>query len=411
MVRIAARISRMLTVALATALGPAGASAEDAATNGDAGASAPAAAVERLFGDEPPRPGWFSESFLAAVPSARVAAIVNGIVADFGAFVGVRMNDGEGTVLFERAVVPVTVSLDAEGRIAGLMFGPPVPTGGDPAAVAALVEDAATGEVAILATVDGTPLVARDADRPMAVGSAFKLFVLSAYEAAVAEGRLRRDAVVELTEADRSLPSGVLQTLAPGTPVTLELLAGLMIQHSDNTATDALMRVLGRDAIDAALPRGAPVPTTSELFKLKAAGEAARRRAYAEGDEATRRAILEGLADEPLPTAARIEATASWRDVEWFVTARELCEVLLRLRDAPALGGAPNPLVAREGWPWVGFKGGSELGVLNLGAAGVSPSGRTACAVVTANGDDAQPEERIALLFSALFRSLDDAAR
>ena len=66
-------------------------------------------------------------------------------------------------------------------------------------------------------------------------------------------------------------------------------------------------------------------------------------------------------------------------------------------------------MVERDGWSWVGFKGGSEFGALNHpSAAGTTPDGRTACAVVTANGDAAQPDDRLAMLFGALLRTLGE---
>ncbi|MEM9763455.1 MAG: serine hydrolase [Pseudomonadota bacterium] len=366
----------------------------------------PTAAVERLFHSTAPEADWFTDAFVAAVPPQQVSAIVDALVADFGAFLAVRLDDGVGTVQLERADIPLRITLDTNGRIAGLLFGPPVPTAADPAVIADQIEATATGTVAVLAIIDGETVVDRRADRPMAIASAFKLFVLAAYEAAIVEGRRARDHVVEMEERDRSLPSGVLQTLAPGTPVTLELLAGLMIQHSDNTATDILMRVIGRDAIDRLMPQGGPTPTTAELFKLKAEGRAARREAFAIADQSARQDILDRLEVEPLPAAQQLEAIATWREVEWFATPRELCRVLMDQRAAPALNGVPNPLVARDGWPWVGFKGGSEFGVLALSVAGISPEGRHTCAVVVANGDAAQPDDRLSFLMSALFRSL-----
>lgn len=375
-------------------------------------------AVARLFAPGPVDPTWFTPDFLAAVPATRVDAIVEELTADFGAFVAARVTDGEGVAELERALVPVSISLDGEGRIAGLLLRPPEPTGGEVTSIAERIAGAAQGEVAVLATEQITELapeadagawsdrVVMRADAPMAVGSAFKLAVLRAYEDAVEAGTLRRADVTDLTEGDRSLPSGVLHTLRPGTPVTLEVLAGLMIAHSDNTATDALIRVVGRDAMEAISPRNRPFLTTAELFKLAAVGNEAHRAAYAAGDEAERRTVLRALAAMPLPRVDAIRPRATWQDAEWFMTARELCALLVSLRDAPALNGVPQPLVAVEGWPWVGFKGGSEFGVLNLSAAGTTPDGRTICAVVTANAAEAQPDDRLALLFGALFRRL-----
>ncbi len=102
----------------------------------------------------------------------------------------------------------------------------------------------------------------------MAVGSTFKLLVLNTYEDAIKKGELKRETIVSLKEKNRSLPTGVLQNLPDGTPVNLELLAQLMIQISDNTATDSLIEVLKKPRIEALSPRNIPILTTRELFQL-----------------------------------------------------------------------------------------------------------------------------------------------
>ncbi|AIB15073.1 hypothetical protein ABAZ39_24590 (plasmid) [Azospirillum argentinense] len=150
-----------------------------------------------------------------------------------------------------------------------------------------------------------------------------------------------------------------------------------------------------------------PFLTTGALFRLAAKGAEAKRTAYGAGTPEERRVILDELAGVSLPSPSDLLPRATWRDAEWYLTARELCGLLLELRDAPALNGSPEPLVAVEGWRWTGYKGGSEVGVLNLSAAGITADGRVVCAILTANGDRLQPEDRLARLFSTLFRSAE----
>ncbi|QCN98644.1 serine hydrolase (plasmid) [Azospirillum argentinense] len=368
---------------------------------------APKDAVGRLFVGPSLESGWFAPSFLSVVSVDQVNALVSGLKGDFGGLVAVHDHAQGGRVELERAEVPFTVTLDGAGRIAGLFFGPPQPTRGAPAALAERIATSAAGESAVLLLVDGKELASRKADAPMAVGSAFKLVVLKAYEEAIRDGTLTRDRVIPLDAADRSLPTGVLQRLASGTPVTVETLAALMIQQSDNTATDALIRLLGPAAMERLSPRNTPFLTTGALFRLAAKGAEAKRTAYGAGRPEERRVILDELAGTPLPSPSDLLPRATWRDAEWYLTARELCGLLLELRDAPALNGVPEPLVAVEGWRWTGYKGGSEFGVLNLSAAGITADGRQVCAVLTANGDRPQPEDRLARLFSTLFRSAE----
>ena len=75
-----------------------------------------------------------------------------------------------------------------------------------------------------------------------------------------------------LTEADRSLPSGTLQDAPIGSRYTLRDLAARMIRESDNTATDLLLRTVGRAGVEARLGQTA-MPNTREALALKKHGE------------------------------------------------------------------------------------------------------------------------------------------
>ncbi len=94
-----------------------------------------------------------------------------------------------------------------------------------------------------------------------AIGSAFKLYVLSTLSREIAARRRSWNDVVPLDQ--RSYPSGILQDWPQGTPMTLQTLATLMIAISDNTATDQLA------ATSHAAPElGQRFSTTREFFQL-----------------------------------------------------------------------------------------------------------------------------------------------
>ncbi|TGD44549.1 hypothetical protein EEB11_02875 [Pseudotabrizicola sediminis] len=59
--------------------------------------------------------------------------------------------------------------------------------------------------------------------------------------------------VVRLDSHNTSLPSGLMQDWPVGSSVTLHTATLLMIAESDNTATDLLIDLLGRDRIAARL--------------------------------------------------------------------------------------------------------------------------------------------------------------
>src|SRR5439155_8727945 len=94
------------------------------------------------------------------------------------------------------------------------------------------------------------PLLAAAPDEPLAIGSSFELWVLAELAREVESGKRKLDDVVLLCEDALSHPSGFFYTWSAGAPVTLHTLASLMISQSDNTATDMLVRMLGREPIE-----------------------------------------------------------------------------------------------------------------------------------------------------------------
>jgi beta-lactamase class A len=369
-------------------------------------ADTPAATIEELLTTDQPAAERFTAHFLAALPAAEIGRVIAGLRAEYGALQRVEQKpDGGLIVHFERATLPATISLDGEGRIAGLWFGAPV-IGGAIADLAATIR-ALPGRTALLVLTDGEPVVADSADAPLAVGSAAKLAILAALDAAVSEGRLGWDTVVPLEAKWKSLPSGQLQDWPAGTPVTVATLANLMISVSDNTATDALIALVGRAAIEAVTPANAPFPTTREFFTLKTASKSGLRASWATADADGRRAILSEIADAPLPATISPDIT---HEVEWFMTARELCALLDRTATLPAV--AINPGVADRGsWEAIAYKGGSETGVLNLSTRLAGTDGKIHCVVASWNNDAPLDDDRLFAPYRAILARLAASAK
>jgi beta-lactamase class A len=332
----------------------------------------------------------FTPEMLAAVSPTQLTELAAQLLADLGRATGVESltpTDGGATefvIRMERALARGLMVIDpAQGnRISGLQI-----TGFEPIGVSV---DEVLGELAALpgevsayfGPLDGgAPVLSVHPDAQMALGSTFKLYVLAALAEDIAQGKRAWSDVVALDQ--KSFPSGVMQDWPAGAPVTLHTLASLMISISDNTATDQLIAVLGRERIlrmvadsghsDPA--RNDPFLTTRELFELKG-GERTRLEGYAGGNAQARREILAQLAENPV-TLAEVERAFSKGpvalDVEWFASPNDLAR-LFRHMDKVADKGAfavmaisPNlPESARGDWAYSGFKGGSEPGVLNL---------------------------------------------
>ncbi|TGE00526.1 serine hydrolase [Methylobacterium nonmethylotrophicum] len=338
---------------------------------------------------------------------SRVTEILRALTDRNGPFEALTGAQEGFTVRLRDAEVPARIGLDGEGRIQGLFFHPAVPVSGGiedhVRAIAAL-----PGCAAVLVASEGQVRAEHAADRPLAVGSAFKLAVLRAVAGACADGRLAWDRVVRLDPGWRSLPTGLLQDWPAGAPLTVATLANLMIAQSDNTATDALIRLVGREAVETLAPRNAPFPTTREAFLLKRADAADLRQVWASGDAAGRRALLAGLADRPLPRADDLAPEATL-EVEWLFTARELEALMRETHHLPALAISPGAVPAGR-WRRVAYKGGSETGVLNLTALVTARSGIRHGVVATWNDTRALDPERLLAPFRGILRRLDDEA-
>ncbi|MBU4418550.1 MAG: serine hydrolase, partial [Candidatus Omnitrophica bacterium] len=84
-------------------------------------------------------------------------------------------------------------------------------------------------------------------DRLFPSASLAKLPIMSACFLAVKEGRIKLDRQVVLRNSDKFSGSGILKDMRPGVTFTVEELIGLMVEDSDNTATNMLTNIVGID--------------------------------------------------------------------------------------------------------------------------------------------------------------------
>jgi beta-lactamase class A len=285
----------------------------------------------------------------------------------------------------------VTVERAGEHRISGLLFRPapdlaiePPSTWADLTVLADSVASDASWQAAEVIDGQCIPVVSSAPDVLLPIGSTFKLYVLDALVDAIATGALGWDDSIVLTDAARSLPSGTLHAEADGTRWTIDELAARMIANSDNTATDMLIDVVGRDAVEAAVVRAGhshpdrmrPFLRTREMFALKAHSAGDLRASWVAADLDARRSMLTTLPSPALDEVLPWLGPRANYEVEWFASTMDLCGVMTALHERTAtdagarvadlLSANPGVTVDESVWPWVGYKGGSEPGVLNL---------------------------------------------
>lgn len=335
----------------------------------------------------------FTPVFLAQVPEAQVRAISQQFTAQYGAVQGLSGIDAAspqaGTIhiRYARAIVHMDLAVEAAPPhlIQGLQL-----TGADmandslEAVLAELRALPGQSSFAIARLGDGAPTVTAsiESDRPLAIGSTFKLFILAELSRQAQAGQRRWSDVVAVDR--RSLAGGTVAGLPPGSPITLHTLAALMISTSDNSATDILLHTLGRENVERMMAamgvrdpaRNRPLLSTLELGLLKSAPPTAFN-LWQQADEATRRQILRN--DYGATDASRVDISlfagnpVRIDSVEWFASAADLVRAMdwLRLHadDTARAILAINPGLpaqARGTLSYAGFKGGSEQGVANL---------------------------------------------
>lgn len=359
------------------------------------------ATINTLLGTDPVDTGLFTPEFLSAIPAATLEQVVAQVRAQVGEALSVEPRGG-ADYLVETAThqLPVQIVLDASNRITGLLFRPAIAKAADIASIVAEMQ-ALAPSFSLAVTRDGAMLHAANPDQPLAVGSALKLGVLKALRDEIDAGKRTWAEVVELTDADRSLPSGTLQTWPTGAPLTLHTLAALMISVSDNTATDTLIRILGREPVETALGI-APVLTTRDLFTLKAETDLAAR--YVSGDMQERRRVLAELASRPLLDVTKVN-TPYHPEMEWNLSATTLCKLIDSVADLDVM--QINPGVASSSdWQSVAFKGGSEIGVLNLTTLVTAKDGTRYCVAATWNSDTSVDQTRATASYASLLALL-----
>jgi beta-lactamase class A len=342
----------------------------------------------------------FHPSFLAQVPTAQTIEVFKqlGAQADDLTVTSVEA-DPAGTSLVAKVTAKgekfkILLVLDPGAtQIAGLLFQPDIELGAKPTSIAEAVKTLPTiapHAQLLLARLDNgacKPLHQVNAKEQLAIGSTMKLYILLAVADQIIAGKLTWDTEIPIRDDWKSLPSGITQGDPAGTKHTVRTLAERMISISDNTATDHLLYTVGRKKVEAAVKASRhvkpaldiPFLSTRELFLLKLGLPDDQVERYIKMSAEKRRAFLDKTLAGQQPTLDGIDA---WKDarrietLEWFANSEDLCRLMaaLALRaEKPAAAPvlevmAKNPgiQIDPKSWPYIGFKGGSEPGVMNL---------------------------------------------
>jgi beta-lactamase class A len=345
---------------------------------------------------------YFSPSFLAVVPTAQIKALSDQFIAQNGKPLKVIAVEPQGPnsasikIEYEKAMATadITVESAAPNKVVGLLIKGFELKGDTPAKIdsdfAALPGKA--GYLVEKIGPDGQrqQIAGRATGQQFAIASTFKLYVLAELASQVQAGRRSWSDVVPILDNNYSSPA--TQNWPRSTPVTLQTLATWMISVSDNAATDALIRVLGREAVEEKLAtighsapdKTLPMLTTVEVFALKS--NPALRGRFEKATEAQQRDLLDkeaaALKYDRINMAALGSGPVAIDSIEWFASPADIANLLNNIRrtgnrtalDVMAVNKGVSPTSAAK-WQYLGYKGGSEPGVASMNYLAQSKAG------------------------------------
>lgn len=362
----------------------------------------------------------------------------------------------------ERARWVTLVTLDAQERVSGwwIRLAPVLRSRAELLELTHAL-DGDVGFAAELLDAQGKRLDSVEVERGrqfLPLGSIFKLYVLAELARSVDAGERALDDELTIEERWKSLPSGEMQALPAGTQVELAQAAREMIRVSDNTATDHLLHLLGREKVEAGLAhcflsepaRMQPFLSTLEMFAAKSLTRAQNQRVFgcAKLDDAAlawrdssveqRRgwlAELDRLIGEGEPPELRKTFGARYGltsfgakhhvEIEWHARPRDVCALVAAAQrgelHSPGASrifldfyAAGQPLYPMPGVVAHGYKGGSETSVFALSTRVVLADGRSVVACLLRCGfpaaDTKVPDQSIGLLLDWLQNVIDGDA-
>lgn len=360
---------------------------------------------------------FFAPSFLAEISSIQVVSIFDSFIAQHGKPVGLVSAVPRGKYgatakfAFEKSVATIELDMMDGGdhKIIGMMitgFATPDDT------VERVAQDikALPGRTGFMvAELDDKGkarlLQTHRSDEQFAIGSTFKLYVLAELANQVNGKERSWQDVAPLSH--RSFSSAATQRWPKDSPMTLHSLASMMMSVSDNSATDSLLFKLGREAVEMRLAtighsapdKTLPLLSTVEAFALKTNPELRDR--FLNISEASQREMLSteavSLTLDKIDNEVLSKGPAAIDSIEWFASPADMLLLLNHLREskndtALSIMGINPGLSANaaKDWRYIGYKGGSEPGVISMSYLLQSSKGKWYVATGSWNNSEAE---------------------
>lgn len=194
--------------------------------------------------------------------------------------------------------------------------------------------------------------------------------------------------------------------------MTLQTLATLMVSISDNSATDTLIAAIGAKKL-AAIVRASghaqpsdltPLLSTQQVTGLKMTANAALRDRFLAADDAQQTRLLEEAGEtlrlKNLDLSVYTGGPNQIDTIEWFASPADIARLLAMLeRDADPVTRAilkvnPGiPPVSAGRWAYLGYKGGSEPGIMGLSFVAKGKQGERYIVSALVNNPEAEIDQ------------------
>lgn len=382
----------------------------------------------------------FHSSFREAVTLEKLLSVLNEIYKEFGPCTSALINSSDSTngVFFTKhknTYLKFTMNLEKEEgkfKIFGLVYNGKVL---EPVIINKWIDldtiaNSQEGTFSILfKEMNGDNIYSFQDNERHALGSVFKLYILATILEKTKSKNLSWNKKYRIKDKLKSLPSGDMQNLKEGTSVKLIDFAKKMISISDNTAADHLLNIVTKDSVENLLTQyslnsfaedNSPFLSTLEMFKT---------RAYfsdLDVDKFIRstREIRQQMVDQtPFKNRDELQKKLEGRNrpfiiknVEWFATPKDICSLYnwmdnqndLNFRKIISMNTPIVDIKSSNRWRFAGYKGGSELGVLEMSYLLEDKSGKKYCLYVGQNNEkQAIDEDNFFAIVEEIFKFLE----
>ena len=270
--------------------------------------------------------------------------------------------------------------------------------------------------------IDGNECQALDGssntDTSVPIGSVFKLYVLGAVLDVIGNGTFEFEwnDTIPIQDDLKSLPSGTMHNEPAGTEFTILEYAQKMISISDNTATDHLIDWVGRTQVEQALtdlghatPKdNIPFLNTAEFFRFKTGQNVEQVSEYLQLNVEEKRQFLVNLTEQVALDSLDLNVLSSPRfinEIEWFASPNDICRAFVGLSELAEATDSETELTSiltihktafgdDNIWDFVGYKGGSESGVIMMAFVADRSDGRRFVQVLSLADEENQVDNR-----------------